>query len=177
MYNYKHFHMKPITKLLVLFVALISTSGIFAQEKRASPAATATGKIGNATITINYSSPFVKGRTIWGDLVPYGEVWRAGANEATTFKTDKPIKVEGKELAAGEYAFFVIVNKDNTATVIFNKEAKQWGAYKYDASKDALRVDVKTKNSTKLNESLVYTIEKNKVVLSWEKLEIPVTIK
>ena len=129
-----------------LFVATISASA-FAQEKKApaSPAATATGKIGEATITINYSSPAVKGRTIWGGLEKYDVVWRAGANDATTFETDKDIKVEGKTLPAGKYSFFLIPKESGTWTAIFNKEPKQWGAYKYEVAKDQLRVDVKVK--------------------------------
>jgi len=159
-------------------MAVFTTSMAVAQEKKpASPAATATGTINGSTITVNYSSPFVKGRTIWGELVPYSKVWRAGANDATTFETSKAIKVEGKDLPAGKYAFFVIPEKDGTATVIFNKEAKQWGEYKYDEKKDALRVSIKTKKSAKLSESLVYTVGKNNVTLSWENLEFPISIK
>src|SRR5690554_5940773 len=96
-------------KKSLLATALMAFIGLaaFAQEK-ASPAKTAEGTVGDAKITINYSSPAVKGRTIWGDLVPMGEVWRAGANEATTFTTTKDIMVEGKTLPAGTYSFFVI---------------------------------------------------------------------
>jgi len=159
-------------------MAAFTTSMAVAQEKKpASPAATATGTINGSTITVNYSSPFVKGRTIWGELVPYGKVWRAGANDATTFETTKAIKVEGKDLPAGKYAFFVIPEKDGKATVIFNKEAKQWGEYKYDDKKDALRVTIKTKKTAKLVESLVYTVGKNSVTLSWENLEFPISVK
>ena len=74
----------------------IGTTNIFAQNPPASPAASASGKIGNATITVNYGSPSVKGRAIWGELVPYGKVWRTGANKATTFETDADITVEGQ---------------------------------------------------------------------------------
>lgn len=169
--------MKLSKKITLLLIAIFTTFMAAAQDKKpASPPATAKGTINGATITINYSSPSVKNRTIWGELVPYGQTWRAGANEATTFETDKAIKVEGKELPAGKYSFFVIPEKDS-ATIIFNTEDKQWGAYKYEESKDKLRVVVKTKKSAKLNESLVYTVNKNNVTLSWENLDIPVSIK
>ena len=168
--------MKLTAKIAILFMAVLTTSIASAQDKPASPPATATGTINGAKITINYSSPFVKGRKIWGELVPYGQVWRAGANDATTFETSKAIKVEGKELPAGKYAFFVIPEKDGKATIIFNTEAKQWGAYKYDVAKDALRVTVTTKTS-KPAESLTYKVNANNVTLSWENLEIPVSIK
>jgi hypothetical protein len=170
--------MKLKAKIAVLFLAVLSTTFAVAQEKKAaSPATTATGTINGSTITINYSSPSVKGRTIWGELVPYGQVWRAGANDATTFQTSKAITVEGKKLAAGKYTFFVIPEKDGKATVIFNSQDKQWGAYKYDEKKDALRVSVKSKKSAKLNESLVYKVNKNNVTLSWEDLDFPISVK
>ncbi|NDI99105.1 DUF2911 domain-containing protein [Flavobacterium sp. LaA7.5] len=164
-------------KKIALFIVMLSVTGIAsAQGKKASPAETATGKINGANITIEYSSPSVKGREIWGELVPYGKVWRAGANDATTFTTDKPLMIEGKELPAGTYSFFVIPEKES-ATVIFNKEAKQWGAYKYDEGKDQLRVKVTPKKSTKMNERLVYSINKNNVTLSWENWDIPIMAK
>ena len=110
----------------LLFVATISLSASAQEQKAppASPPATATGKVGAATITINYSSPAVKGRTIWGGLEKYDKVWRAGANDATTFKTDKDIMVQGKKLPAGTYSFFLIPRENGTWTAIFNKEAK-----------------------------------------------------
>ena len=147
-----------------------------AQNKPASPPAISTGKINGANISINYGSPSVKGRKIWGDLVPFNKVWRAGANDATTFETDKDIKIEGSKLPAGKYSFFVIPN-EKECIIIFNTEAKQWGAYKYDEKKDQLRVTVKQQLADTNTENLTYTINKNSVVLSWEKWNIPFSIK
>src|SRR5258706_6819069 len=96
-----------LRRLLVVSTTLIISTMVSAQadkSSRPSPPATAIGKIGGAAITITYSSPSVKGRQIWGALVPYGKAWRAGANEATLFLTDKDIKVEGKSLPAGKYS-------------------------------------------------------------------------
>lgn len=168
--------MKLQRKIGVFLVAILMTAFANAQEKKASPAETATGKINDATITINYGSPSVKGRTIWGELVPYGKVWRAGANEATTFETDKEITVEGKKLPAGKYAFFAIPEKESV-TIVFNKEWKQWGAYKVDEKQDVLRVKVTPKKSASLTEKLVYAVNKDNVTLSWENWDIPVKIK
>lgn len=169
--------MKSLKQFSILLVAVLMAGVAGAQEKKVkSPAQTAKGTINGANIIIGYSSPSVNGRTIWGDLVPYGKVWRAGANDATTFVTDKAITIEGKELPAGKYTFFVIPEKD-AATVIFNKEEKQWGAYKYDEAKDQIRVKVKPKKSAKLNERLVYSINKNNIVLSWENWDIPMSVK
>ncbi|MCJ7932495.1 MAG: DUF2911 domain-containing protein [Chryseobacterium sp.] len=102
-----------IKSATMLFAAMTISVNAFAQDtkKPASPPATATGKIKDATITIAYSSPSVKGRTIWGGLEAYDKVWRAGANEATTFETDKDITVQGKKLPAGKYSFFLIPKK------------------------------------------------------------------
>ena len=160
----------------MLFMTVFFTTIAVAQDKKpASPAATAKGTINGANVTVNYSSPQVKGRTIWGELVPYGKVWRAGANAATTIETDKALKVEGKELPAGKYNVYVIPEKDN-ATVIFSKDLKV-NPYDYEQAQDQLRVNVKTKKAAKTNEGLVYTINKNNITLSWENLDIPVSVK
>ena len=172
---------KPVFHLtaLVFLLALFSSASLQAQDSpanRPSPAATATGKIGAANVEVKYSSPAVKGRTIWGELVPYGQVWRAGANEATTFKTDKDLLVEGKKLPAGTYSFFTIPGEKEW-TVIFNKTAEQWGAYKYDEKQDALRVMVKPMKADKMNERLAYAVTKDGVNLMWENLVVPVKMK
>lgn len=149
------------------------------KANRPSPPATATGKIKGATITINYSSPSVKGRKVWdpsGTLAPYGKVWRAGANEATTFETDKDIKVEGKELPAGKYGFFSIPGESEW-TIVFNKVPNQWGAFKYDQAQDQLRVTTKPKKSAQMNERLVYDVTNKGIVLKWENVEVPVAIQ
>ncbi|MCE7057372.1 DUF2911 domain-containing protein [Algoriphagus sp. AGSA1] len=155
-------------KKSLLATALLAFMGVaaFAQEK-ASPAKTAEGTVGDAKITINYSSPAVKGRTIWGDLVPMGEVWRAGANEATTFTTTKDIMVEGKTLPAGTYSFFVIPG-ETSSTLIFNKVAKQWGAFDYDSKEDALRVSVPSQQTSSLEERLVYEVKPDSFEIRWE---------
>jgi len=166
------------TVKIALFVMMLASTLTNAQDKKpASPPATATGKINGANISVNYSSPSVKGRVIWGELVPYGQVWRAGANDATTFETDKAITIEGKQLPAGKYAFFVIPEKDNKATIIFNSEAKQWGAYKYDAAKDVLRVIVPITKSKTVTESLTYKVDSNNVSLNWEHAVISFGVK
>jgi hypothetical protein len=172
--------MKTMIKTVaVVFAAMTISVNAFAQDtkKPASPPATATGKIKDATITIAYSSPSVKGRTIWGGLEAYNKVWRAGANEATTFETDKNITVQGKPLPAGKYSFFLIPKESGTWTAIFNKEPKQWGAYKYEEAKDALRVDVKTKPLQTIQETLVYKINSNGFTMDWDKISVPVEIK
>lgn len=168
---------KSITLLFAAITISVSAMAQDAKKQPASPAATATGKVKNATITIAYSSPSVKGRKIWGGLEAYDKVWRAGANESTTFETDKDIMVQGKALPAGKYSFFLIPKESGTWTAIFNKEPKQWGAYKYEESKDALRVDVKVMPLKATQETLVYKITKSGFSMNWDKISVPVAIK
>lgn len=162
--------------LLAFCMAVLVPASLSAQKTIASPRDSVKGMASGATISINYGSPSVKGRKIWGDLVPYSKVWRAGANEATTFTTDKDIMVEGKKLAAGTYALFVIPTEKQW-TIIFNKTARQWGAYDYKEKDDALRVTVSPKKSAAMNERLAYRINDEGFSLLWENLEVPVTIK
>ncbi|WP_373493117.1 DUF2911 domain-containing protein [Aquiflexum sp.] len=152
--------------IMTMTFALIAALAI-AQDEKPSPARTAEGTISGAKITINYSSPAVKGRVIWGDLVPVGQVWRAGANDATTFETSKDIKVQGKTLPAGKYSLFIIPN-EGESTLIFNKVSKQWGAYSYDESQDALRVNVPSNFGDKMEERLVYEVKNDRIEMRWE---------
>lgn len=175
-------HARTQTRFFLLLAGLLISASLYAQDKsnRPSPPAKATGKVGDATITIDYSSPGVKGRKIFGDLVPYGEVWRAGANEATLFETDKDIKVEGKALPAGKYSIYAIPGEKEW-TVIFNKQTGQWGvkrggATSRDPEQDALSVTVKPKKR-ELAERLMYEVTGKGFVLRWENVEVPVAIK
>jgi len=164
--------------------AMFLSSAIWAQgnkSNRPSPPATATGKVNGATITISYSSPAVKGRQIWGSLVPYDKVWRAGANEATIFETEKDIMVEGKPLKAGKYSLYAIPGEKEW-TIIFNSQTGQWGikmdgSTTEDSSKDVLRVKVKPQKTKTMQERLTYRVDKNGFALVWENVEVPVMVK
>jgi hypothetical protein len=169
--------------LVLILTGIFMSSIIWAQgdkSNRPSPPGTATGKVKGATITINYSSPAVKGRQIWGSLVPYEKVWRAGANEATIFETNKAIKVEGKSLAAGKYSLYAIPGEKQW-TFIFNSETGQWGIKQTgetteDPAKDVLRVTVKPVKSASFKERLSYAVDKKGFALLWENLKVPVSI-
>lgn len=172
---------KILLSFLLLFFVTATSWAQGDKSTRQSPPATASGKVGDATITINYSSPAVKGRKVWGELVPYDKVWRAGANEATIFETDKAIMVEGKQLPAGKYSLFAIPGA-NEWQFIFNSETGQWGIKRTgeanrDPAKDVLTVAVKPAPSTSMNERLAYVVTKNGFALRWENLEVPVTIQ
>ena len=160
---------------IIMFAVLLSGLSWAQTKPLPSPRDSVSGTVAGSRISINYGSPAVKGRKVFGELEPFGKVWRAGANEATVFITSKDITVGGKKLPAGTYGFFAIPTA-TTWTVIFNKVAKQWGAFKYDESKDALRVVVKSV-ATAMNERLVYKISASGFSLNWDKLSIPVAVK
>jgi hypothetical protein len=157
-------------KSVILCFFLLVNVILFAQDDKASrpsPPAQATGTVNGKTITIDYSQPSVKGRKIWGELVPYGQVWRAGANETTTFTVSADAQIEGKTLPAGTYAFFVIPSEKEW-TIIFNKTIK-WGAFSYKQDEDVLRVTVPVKKSSTSKEKLTYDVSnQGKVSLAWE---------
>ena len=138
---------------------------------RASKNGRVSGAINGVEVTIEYGRPNVKGRTIWGGLVPYEKVWRTGADEATTITFSADVAIQGEALAAGTYGLFTIPDEANW-TVIFNKTADQWGAFNYDAGQDALRVTVEPAASEMI-ESMDFELGDTAVTLHWEKLAVP----
>lgn len=150
----------------ILAVCLTFVTLTACAQEKASPATTAEGTINGAQITINYSSPAVKGRTIWGELVPENQVWRAGANEATIFETSKDIKVQGEPLPAGKYSFFIIPGEEESI-FIFNGQTGQWGT-QYDEDQDVLRVSVRPEEVSEMAERLKYEVEKDGFSVHWE---------
>jgi hypothetical protein len=168
--------------IITCLLFALSSIEIYSQGKkvRVSPKASVMQTVGFTDVTVSYSRPGVKGREVWGKLVPYGKVWRAGADEATkiTFSTD--VMIEGKKLAAGTYSFFAIPGEKEW-TLIFNKVADQWGAFEYNEAEDVLRVKVKPV-ANGFQEWLSYAFLKKSdtasvLELEWEKLKIPFEIK
>jgi hypothetical protein len=160
-----------------MLAALFAVSA-YAQKdksKRPSPPAKAEATIGGAKVVIDYSTPYVKGRKIFGGLEQYGKVWRTGANEATIFEVDKDVKIEGKDLPKGKYSLYSIPGEKEWV-VIFNKTWNQWGT-EYSEAADALRVTVKTEKTAKLVEQLNIAIEGNKVVVKWENSQFSFNVK
>ena len=172
--------MKRVTFMRVLIVAIliILVMPVLAERgddtARKSKNGKVEGTIDGVKVMLEYGRPKVNGRVIWGDLVPYDKIWRTGADEATTITFDQDVNVEGKPLAAGTYSLFTIPGQEEW-TVVFNKVAKQWGAFKYDAAQDALRVKVKPTTAEHMEE-MTFLIDGNKVVLRWEKLSVPFVI-
>jgi tetratricopeptide (TPR) repeat protein len=147
---------------------------------RVSQRGSVTQRIGLTDITINYHRPMVGGREIWGKTVPYGKVWRAGANENTTITFSDDVTVEGKALAAGTYGLHATPDKEQW-TIIFSKNSTSWGSFSYDEKEDALRVTVKP-HAAEAFEMLTYTFDDVKpdsavATLRWEKLAVPFQIR
>ncbi len=168
-------------KTLITAALLLAATTAVAQTRtpRPSPGAKLTQTVGVTDITINYSRPGVKGRTIWGDLVPYDKVWRTGANEATTISFSDDVWINGQKLTKGMYSLHTIPTKGDW-TIIFNSVADQWGSYSYDESKDALRVTT-TPSAADFREWMMFeipemTTDTAKVVLRWEKIAVPFTV-
>ena len=163
-------------------VLLLAAAALPAQapKVRQSPAASVSQDLGLTKVEISYHRPAVKGRVIWGGVVPYGKVWRAGANEATTISFSGPVKVAGHEVPAGSYALFAIPGKEQW-TLILDKNPKQWGAFSYKPEEDLLRFEV-APSAAPMQEWLAYTMDLTDqatatVTLRWEKLALsfPVT--
>jgi len=180
--------------LQALIVFAISKS--FAQvtlPRTPSPAAVASQTIGISTVTVKYSRPSVKGRKVWGELVPYGwnvqafgagnsAPWRAGANENTTITFSHDAKVEGQNVPAGTYGFFLVINQDNTGEVVLSKNYRSWGSFFYNQAEDQLRAKIQVRDVVASSELLTYdfiNLTKNsaELVLNWEKKQFPVKIE
>lgn len=165
---------------LILFSALLVGNSASAQvdkSKRPSPPAKVSETLNNgAIVTIDYSQPSLKSRTIGKDIAPFGKVWRTGANEATIFEVSKNVTIEGKALPAGKYSLYTIPGEKEW-TIIFNKTWNQWGtAYKEES--DQLRVSVKPETAESFKEQLTFLVSKNgEVSMEWGKTEIEFEVK
>lgn len=174
--------MQTLIKLSATFIIVLSFSGC-AQ----SPHKSASGTVADAHVKIEYNSPSVRGRQIFGELVGYGRLWRAGANAATTFTADKDITIEGKELPRGTYALFIIPTESSDWTLIFNSDYNRSGATieglspaDYDEKNkatDVLRLSIKPLKTDDLTENLTFKITDSGFSLSWEHMTLPVKIR
>jgi len=196
------------TSLFIVSVLVTAVVATAAQVRvpRPSQKATVMQTIGVTDVTITYSRPGVKGRKIWGDplpaqanvqgeatlddqnvrpkdavIVPWGHVWRTGANEATTFEVTDDVLINGQKLPAGSYSLHTIPTKDEW-TIVFNGTANQWGSFDYDPKKDTLRVKAKPQWGSENTEWLQYTIDpvtddSAQVNIRWEKVTVPFTVK
>jgi len=174
---HKHFgRVLLLFQTIPVLISLAHAQSTILDLPRPSQHAVVTQRIGITDITLNYHRPLVNGRKIWGGLVPYGQVWRAGANENTTITFTDPVTVEGKPLPKGTYGLHMFPGEKEW-TVVFSKNSTSWGSFTYDEKEDALRVTVKPQPAD-LHEALAYDFDDVKpdsatVTLRWEKLAVP----
>ncbi len=171
--------------VITLFLAALAALPALAQQSisglpRQSQQQSITQTIGISTVTVDYHRPQVRGRQIWGGLVPYDNVWRAGANENTTIHFSDPVKIEGKDLAAGTYGLHMMPGEKEWQ-VMFSTNSTSWGSFHYDENEDALRVSVRPQKAP-FQEVMQYrfdhiTSDGGIVVLHWEELEVPFEIE
>jgi tetratricopeptide (TPR) repeat protein len=179
-----------LTFLVVLLISIEARPQAGVTTPRTpSPAAMVQQTIGISTVNVNYSRPSVKGRKVWGDLVPFGwnnngtndAPWRAGANENTVLELSNDAMIEGKKVPAGKYGFFLVINQDNSGEVVLSKDYRSWGHFRYNPANDQLRAPI-TVRDHEFTESLTYdfvNLTKNsaELVLNWEKKQFPVKIE
>jgi hypothetical protein len=167
-------------KTLTFILLVLAATSAFAQRTpRVSPNATLTQTVGIVDITLKYSRPGVKGRQIWGGLVPYDKVWRTGANEATTISFSDDVSIGGQTLKKGTYALFTIPGASEWK-VVFNSQAEQWGAFTHDTTKDVVTVTAKPEKAD-FREWMMFEIPKlttdeATIVLRWENVAVPFTV-
>jgi hypothetical protein len=178
--------------LFLIFSGFLSNAQQPWLPREPSPGATVSQTVGISAIAVNYSRPSVKGREVWGTLVPYGwnvqgfgagnsAPWRAGANENTVLHLSHAATVEGTLVPAGDYGLFFVINKDNSGEVILSKDFKSWGSFFYDPKQDQLRAKITIRNMPYSTERLDYSfdsVSKNmaELDLNWEKKQFPVKI-
>jgi hypothetical protein len=165
-----------VRNLALIFVLSHVVSFALAQDKPLSPLETVNASPGGVETTIVYCRPSARGRVMIGGKEPFGQVWRTGANAATTIEFDKDVLIEGKILPAGKYSLFTIPDP-NEWTVIFNKVPVQWGAYNYNQAEDILRVKVKVKKPKAFIETFAISVDQNQVWLSWENYQVSFSVK
>ena len=179
--------------LTILAATLLGSVPALAQSPRVSPADITSSQIGAGRVTLAYSRPYAKNpkgddiRKIWGGLVPFGQVWRTGANEATLFITEQPLEIGGTAVPAGAYTLYTLPMEDGSAKLIINKQLGQWGA-SYDQSKDLARVDLKKSATDKPVEQFTMAIDRDgdaktatggTLKMMWENVQysVPFTVK
>jgi hypothetical protein len=166
-----------------IIMILLNFTVSFAQEAlkpRPSPLELVTMKYDDTYIKITYGRPHKKGREVFGSLVPFGQVWRTGANEATEITITKPVKIGGKKLDAGTYTLFTVPEKKNW-TIIFNSDLGQWGSYKYNQDFDALRIEAPSSKTSVVYEPFTIEFEQkeNKVnlIMMWDRTKVTIPIE
>lgn len=172
-------------KLLLIFTILAcwNIPEVIAQEAlkpRPSPLEMVTMKYEDTYVKITYCRPHKRGRNIFGDLLPYGEVWRTGANEATEITLTGAVKLGGQQIKPGTYTLFSIPEKDHW-TIILNSELGQWGAYNYNSKLDVIRFDIPTSTTEEVYEAFTIEFEQKaqsaELVMMWDRTKVTIPLE
>lgn len=187
MFNFTTHKLTPSALVFFLFLCtnIVSAQYQIGLIPRTSPDNTISLKLGFTDVQIKYGSPFLKGRELWGKLEPYDQVWRSGANEATTVSFSDDVEIMGKQLKKGTYALFMIPRQEKAWTIIFSTNSKQWGAFGYKQEEDALRLEIVPEQLQNTVERLTYKIEQQQayssgnIHMEWGKtrISIPFSVK
>ncbi|MEQ9231048.1 MAG: DUF2911 domain-containing protein [Cyclobacteriaceae bacterium] len=162
--------------MMAMFFIAENASAQKDKSTRPSPPAQATAKIGDATVTIDYSQPSKKGREVFGGIVPYGEVWRTGANEAAWIEVSADVTIGGKTLSKGKYGLFTVPGEKEWE-VIFNKTWDQWGAYNYSKADDVLRIKAKASTTDATEQFTISISDGGTVTMAWDTTKAEFQIK
>lgn len=169
--------MKKLFTVLVFIIPIVlAGQSVTPPQERKSPLIHHVDSVGDLLVRLQYGSPAVRGRELWGQLVPFDQVWRTGANEASTIELSDDVMVHGEHLQAGKYAIFTIPTAEEW-TVIFNTIHDQWGAYDYNPANDALRVVTNPVRENKHSERMVIEINSSGIQLCWGDLILPIQIQ
>jgi hypothetical protein len=165
---------KGLLPILLIAVGCLSCGS--QKKERPSPLRADSVVFNTHLLRVDFSSPAVKSREIWGELVPYDHLWRTGANDASTFFTSGPIKIQGYQIDSGKYAIFTIPGK-NQWQLILNENWNQWGTYNYDSTLDVARIKVTPRMNAEFSERLKFYFENDSLKFNWEKLGFSLSLE
>lgn len=169
--------MPRISFFVIILVSLVLGFGCSRSSKeRPSPARSDTSRVENKQVIIHYSSPAVRDRKIWNGLVPYDQIWRTGANEATTFSTTGPLNFHGHPIDSGRYALFTIPT-DEQWKVMLNAHWNQWGTYQYDSSKNVAELWITPQKTPEYSERMKFFFEEDSLKFHWEHLQFSLALE
>lgn len=162
--------------VLILFASIGILSCEQGKKERPSPLRADSITFNSNFLKVEFSSPAVKSRNIWGELVPYDQMWRTGANDASTFSTTGKINVAGQPIDSGKYAIFTIP-REKSWQIIFNEHWNQWGTYNYDSTLDVARINVIPRKNAEFSERMEFYFKDDSLKFKWEKLAFSLALE
>lgn len=159
---------------MLILMGSMSCEG--SKKERPSPLRTDSGSFKDGTLKMTYSSPAVRERVIWGELVPFDRLWRTGANEASVFYTDQNLKINGSPIDSGSYAVFTVPGEDKW-TIFFNEQWNQWGTADYDSTLNVVTLEVVPYKNSEFSERMLFSFDKDALIFQWEKVSFSLSLE